>query len=423
MKKATKRILWGLLALVIIGLIVVAVWALRAPKAPLRTAQAKTRRVAQEVTVTGQVTPKQEAKLAFELTGAATNILVKSGDTVTAGQVLVRLDPNSVNLELAKASADALSAQNEAYTSWQKAETTYQNTTAENAATLTRYRQAVRDAKASLDQAKEVWLQYQRENGDDALLTKTAYGTYLTAQTAYNTAQQTLAVATKTTDTTSASARGAAAVAHAQYASTIQASATSAGLSSLEATRQLASLKAAKSVLKAPFAGVVTTLDAEIGQLATAGTAVVTVATVDQLEVTAPVPETDALKLKPDLTAKLNIDALPGRPTLDGRLITIAPAAEILEGVPTYKITITLPTTEVALKPGLTADITIETAVRDNVVAVPRRAIITRDSKQLVRVQEGTKVFHEQEVTTGLLGSDGFIEITSGLSAGQTVQI
>ncbi len=412
MKKATKRILWGVLTLVIIGLIVLATWALRAPSEEIRTAFVETRRVAQEVTVTGRVAPKQEAKLAFELTGAVANILVKAGDTVTPGQALLRLDPQSVTLELAKATADTLSAQDEAYKSWQKTETDWKNTKAENDATLARYRQAVRDAKSSLDQAKEVWLQYQRENGDDALLTKTAYGTYLTVQTTYNAAQETLSVTEKSATKATSTARAAADIAKAQY---------TIGLSSLEATRELAAVKAAKSVLKAPFAGVVTTLDAEIGQLVTAGTTVITVATIDQLEIQANVPETDALKLKADLVAKMTLDALLGQPTLEGRLLTIAPAATVLEGVPTYEITISIPTTDTNLKPGLTADITIETAARDNVVAVPRRAVINRDGQLVVRIQETNKTIREQTVTVGLLGSDGFIEIVSGLTAGQTV--
>lgn len=424
MKKATKRILWSVVTLLIIGLIVLAGWALRAPREEIRTAPVETRRVAQEVTVTGRVAPKQEAKLAFEITGAVASILVKEGDTVTAGQALLRLDPQSATLELAKATADTLSTQDEAYKRWQKAATDWKNTKAENDATLNRYRQAVRDAKTSLDQAKEVWLQYQRENGDDAVLTKTAYGTYLTAQTSYNAAQQTLIITAKSAAKTTSTARATADIAKAHHTATTQASATD---------QALAAVKAAKSVLKAPFAGVVTTLDAEVGQLATAGTPVITVATTDQLEITANVPETDALKLKPDLTAKISLDAVPGppparlapfgggRPTLAGRVVTIAPAAAILEGVPTYEITIALLATDVALKPGLTADINIETAARDSVVAIPRRAIITRDGQQLVRVQEADETVREQNVTTGLLGSDGFIEITSGLTAGQTV--
>lgn len=421
MKKATKRILWGVLTLVIIGLIVLAIWALRAPSEEIRTASVETRRVAQEVTVTGRVAPKQEAKLAFELTGAVASILVKEGDTVTLGQALLRLDAQSVNLELAKASADTLSAQDEAYKSWQKAETDWQNTKAENDATLNRYRQAVRDAKTSLDQSKEVWLQYQRDNGDDDVLTKAAYGTYLTAQTTYRAAQQTLILTEKSAAKTTSTARATADIAKAQYTATTQAAAGTAGLSSLEATREIAALKAAKSVLKAPFAGVVTTVDAEIGQLAIAGTAVVTVATIDQLEVTASVPETDALKLQENQIAKMTIDAVPGRPTLEGQVASIAPAAAVLEGVPTYEVTISLPTAETALKPGLTADITIETAARESVVAIPRRAVITRDGQQVVRVQEADETVREQNVTTGLLGSDGFIEITSGLTAGGTV--
>lgn len=91
--------------------------------------------------------------------------------------------------------------------------------------------------------------------------------------------------------------------------------------------------------------------------------------------------------------------------------------------MPTYETTLHLTPPAEHLRPGLTCNITVHADQRENVIAVPRRAIIERDGRQLVRVLG--KDFHitEREVATGLLGSDGAIEITSGLSANESVII
>ena len=68
----------------------------------------------------------------------------------------------------------------------------------------------------------------------------------------------------------------------------------------------------------------------------------------------------------------------------------------------------------------MTANIDVKSANRENVIAVPQRAIIRKNGDQFVRIADG-EGFREVKVETGLRGSDGNIEIISGISEGDEV--
>jgi multidrug efflux pump subunit AcrA (membrane-fusion protein) len=96
------------------------------------------------------------------------------------------------------------------------------------------------------------------------------------------------------------------------------------------------------------------------------------------------------------------------------------PAESLVEGVATYKTTLYFNNSDERIKSGMTADVTIKGDRRDNVFAVPQRAVITRGDSKFVQVLQGENVA-EKQVKTGLRGSDGNIEITDGLSEGDQV--
>jgi len=68
----------------------------------------------------------------------------------------------------------------------------------------------------------------------------------------------------------------------------------------------------------------------------------------------------------------------------------------------------------------MTANINIQSAKKDNVIALPQRALIREDGKKYVRVLRGEAI-ERVEVETGLQGSDGNIEILSGIEEGDKV--
>lgn len=388
-----------------------------------RTVTTALRSVYQDVTFTGQLASAQNVQLSFEVTGQVQSVLVEVGDAVAAGQVLARLDSTLAELELALARANQSSAEYEKYLAWQKSATDYVNTKATNAQTVEKKRQAVRDAKIELDQDRKVHERTALESGDDSAATQTNVATLKLAESTYHAAQQALTETIKSTNESNESAKASADIAYAQYLTTKQAAGDVAGLSSLQASRQLAQAKLNKTNLIAPIGGVITAVHQKVGEVVTASETILELQTTGNLEITAAVPETDAVKIKVGLPATVTLDAFPTADSLSATVARVAPAAVTIEGVPTYETMLLFSATAEHLQPGLTVNVTVHADRRDNVIAVPRRAIIKRDGRQLVRVLGKDSYTAERAVTTGLLGSDGTIEIVSGLTENESVII
>lgn len=380
-----------------------------------RTITAERRSVIQDVTFTGQLESQTNTSLGFEVPGKISAIAVDVGEVVVAGQLLAQLDTTLARLELAQANANQSSAEYEKYLTWQKSQTTYENTKANNARTLATKKQAVRDAKAELDQAREVRQQTVIENGDNSSTSKTAYSVVLLKESTYHAAQQALEESVKSVNKSNASAKDSVDIAEAQYLATKQSAGNIAGLSSLHASRELAQAKLNKTALNSPSDGVITAVNNEPGETVTTGAIIIEIQTTNSLIITANVPESDATKLTVNMSATITLDAYPTNESLSAKISTIAPAAVIIEGIPTYQTTLILNSRPTYLKPGLTTNITVHAAQQDNVIAVPRRAVIDKEGQQIIRIIGDDGHISETEVTTGLLGSDGYLEIVSGI--------
>jgi HlyD family secretion protein len=407
---------------VVLVIVAVVLWRRVAnDEAEVKTQVVERHTVVQEVTFTGRLRSKERAAIAFESSGTLREISVELGDKVVAGQTLAKLDPRASSLEAAKARADQAAAAKKSYIAWQDAQDAAGATVTENSHVLETRRQTVRDAKLEMDQVQEVWQQSVRESGDESSTAKARYATFLTAQSAYRAAQKSLAQSQATVDKTNQAAQAAAEEARSVYIATQQAAAGVAGLSSGQALEALANLRLAKTVAVAPFDGMVTTKSFQAGELATAGQVVVTVESTDTMEVVADVPESDITKLKQDQDAVFTLDAFADGREVRARIVSIAPAAKVLEGVPTYEVLLSLDRQD-DLRPGMTANVTVQTARKENVIAIPRRAIVRTGGVSKVKVVDGDAE-SEKQVKVGVLGTDGFMEIVSGLNEGEVIVV
>lgn len=394
----------------------------RTKQIPLKTVQANRQTVVSEVAFTGNLQSKRKVELAFELTGTVKEVNVKVGDRIKMGDVLMRLDTRGARLSAAQASAALYSGQEQARLSWQTAENSWDKTRQENSAIIAKYQQDVRNSKAQLDQSKITLEQTARESGDESSVTKTKQEAAGTLGASYKTAQQlldqVLASATKNNQAT----RDAADSAYAKYAATVKASGDKDGLSVLEASSALANLQLVKSVALSPFDGVVTSRSINNNELAVAGTPVISVETIDDLEIKADVPESDIAKLTTGMAGVFSLDAYATSDDVFGaEITTIAPSAKTIEGVPTYEVTLVLHQPDARLKPGMTANVTVRATEKKDVVALPRRAVSKVNGKNIVKVLQSNNETKDQEVSLGLQGSNGLVEITGGLSGGETI--
>lgn len=186
-----------------------------------------------------------------------------------------------------------------------------------------------------------------------------------------------------------------------------------------QAQLQAVSAQLSKMTIRAPFAGLVTKQDANRGEIVTAGTPVVSVISGDNLEIEANVSEVSVGKVSVGNMVFITMDAFPGK-TFTGKVVYIEPGETIVDGVVNFKVRIVFSEKYPEIKTGLSTNLEIVTAIKENVVKVAEYAITTRDNKKYALKRDGKREV-EVEVTTGFKGSDGFVEVLSGLAPGDTV--
>ncbi|OGN28746.1 MAG: hypothetical protein A3A33_03115 [Candidatus Yanofskybacteria bacterium RIFCSPLOWO2_01_FULL_49_25] len=169
----------------------------------------------------------------------------------------------------------------------------------------------------------------------------------------------------------------------------------------------------------APISGVITQLDAKVGQLATPGTPLVSIIGNGGFEVDAGVSETDIGKLADADAVSMTLDAFPGE-TFAGSVFYIAPAQTNTQGVITYLVKVSFNQLDPRLKSGLTANVDIQTQHKDDVLILPQYAIVQNDKGAFVKILENNTA-KEMPVTLGIQDQKGNVEIVSGVTEGEQV--
>ncbi len=143
---------------------------------------------------------------------------------------------------------------------------------------------------------------------------------------------------------------------------------------------------------------------------------------VGNLHTEADVSEANVASLQLGQSIDYTFDALGPDKHFQGKVLTINPASTIISGVVNYKVTGNLDNIP-NIKPGMTANMTILVAKKDNVLAIPSTAVINKNNKQYVKVIDDSKkkTYHEVQVQTGLPADGGLIEVVSGLEDRQEI--
>lgn len=188
-----------------------------------------------------------------------------------------------------------------------------------------------------------------------------------------------------------------------------------------QARAGVASAKAnlAGAEITAPINGVVTGIDAKVGQLASPGTPLVSIIGNGGFEVDAGVSETDVGKLAIGNKVTMSLDAFPSE-SFAGSVFYIAPAQTNTQGVISYQIKISFSKADPRLKSGLTANVDIQTKSKNNALILPQYAILQNDSGTFVETFVG-KIATTSPVTLGIQDQKGNVEILSGVTLGEQV--
>jgi HlyD family secretion protein len=364
---------WLIRLAVVLG-IVLAGFALRrtvfAPK-PLEVKVAPVARGQVESTVTnsraGTIKARQRAQISPEVGGRAIEIPHREGETVKAGDLLLRLDDRVLQAQLGVARRELQASEAQRRQTCSGAERSH--------------RELVR----------------QRNLAGEGIISTDALD----------------------------------AVASAAVAADAGCSAAQAGIEQARATIELTQRQASQMVIRAPFGGIVAKVSIELGEFTTPSPPGLPIPPVIDLidpasiYVSAPMDEADSARIQPGQTVRITVDSYPGR-NFPGRVRRLAPyvldreeqnrTIEIeadLVDLPTGTSTDRAP---LRLLPGTSADVEVILEVRDNVLRVPTPALL--EGNRVLLVQGGRLV--ERKLTIGLKNWD-WTEVRSGLAPGDQV--
>jgi HlyD family secretion protein len=434
----------GVIVLMIVIALVIANPPVRAgtlPAGPATVAVARGRIVG-SILGSGAIAAQQSVDLYFQTAGIVTAVAVAEGDVVQAGQVLAEVDTSDLQLSLANAQA-ALNQQQARFDQTRTGAADYDlaasqaNVDAAQANYDAALKKAgvndaqVQVARASLDKAA-VTLQKAKADYDTAVADgKTDLNAVTAArqqaQIDYETAQANYNIQMVSINDTGVRSAAAALSSARAGLLKLQSSPTERdvqiGQAQLEQAKialQQSQLRLHNAQLVAPFAGVVTAVNVTPGSSAgAAAIAAVWLLYRNPLHLNLKLSENDVVKAQPGQNVDLTIDSLAGWKA-QGTVSYIATASETTNGVVTYAVRVTFADPDPRVKVGMTANVTIVTAVKDNVLLVPNSALLPKGAGHIVQVLDANGKPGEVDVETGI--SDGTLtEILRGVSEGTRI--
>jgi HlyD family secretion protein len=242
-------------------------------------------------------------------------------------------------------------------------------------------------------------------------------------------------------------AQGDLDAAHSAYQQAVaQLALDEAGVKQATASLQDARISLGYTDIVSPVDGVVVSRNVDVGQTVAASFQTPTLFLIAQdltkMQVDSNVSESDIGSVHEGQAASFTVDAYPGR-TFHGRVAQVRNAPITVQNVVTYDVVVAVDNEDLALKPGMTATVTITTAERDDALRIPLRALrfdptraeVTTtppsaapahprpEASPAVWVLDPDGRLRRVEIQTGLRDDD-HAEVTGGdLRAGQAVAV
>jgi HlyD family secretion protein len=389
---------------------------------------------------TGSVEARQQASLAFSISGRAGQVRVKMGDRVSAGQVLIEMDPAYYPQQVIAAKIDLVSAQKAldtlttSRTSLAKAELDLANAKKALDDAQTVYDEAVKNhsqgwVEQAQDQVNKTYMdwmvfRFHNDGSRNAMIElQKRYQAYIAALQELEKAKQYSAqgIGVSGGDKASELALGIATakrnLAQAQYDDALaEYNRVRNGVPAEDLRSAQARLDAAQATLNqvnitAPFAGTILSIDLLPGDIVTPGAAVLVIADLSELHVDVPIAEVDYNRLAVGQTAELVLDAIPDT-VYHGQVEEINLNATSLAGSIAYPVKVIISDADRMVLPGMTVAVQIEVSHLEDVLLVPNRAVRTIDGSRVVylSVNGGLKLV---EIKLGA-SNDTMSEIVSG---------
>ncbi len=394
---STKKIIITLSILVVLLLIFVSLKGNKNKGIKVAVEKVSLQNIKEEVSASGIIYPENEVKISSDISGEIIDLLVKEGDLVKKGQLLVKINPDIFITQLDQAKAGLNNAK----------------ATSEN-------------VKAQL-QSSKANAEMQRKNFE---MQSKLYKDKVISQQEYNNAEAQYSMA------------------KAQYeAAEKQALAAMYNTQSVEASVQQSSKNYGRTSVYAPADGVITGLNSKkgervVGTAQMAGTEMMRISDLSRMEVRVDVNENDIVRIKLGDTAGIDVGAYQGK-IFKGIVTQVANSAK--------SNTTTLSTDQVTkfevkilileesynaimqenggrnpFSSGMSASVHIYTKAENQVMAVPVSSVTLKEKKDNVNEKEeivyvvSNNIIVKKVVKTGIQDTKN-IKIISGLKVGDVV--
>jgi len=308
---------------------------------PADLATAEARELRQTMALTGSLRALQQAAVKARVAGQVRDVMVREGETVAAGQVLVNMD-------------------------------------------VAEYQARVDQARGALDAARgQLDIAATTRDNNQALLARG-----FISKNAYTTAASQYEIARANAD----SARGA-----------------------LDAAQK----SLADTVIRSPIAGQVSARTVEPGEKVSPDNRLFDIVDLRQLELAAPVPAAEILRVALGQTVEVSVEGMPG--AVPGTVVRINPATQ--SGSRSIMVYIRVDNPQGLLRAGMFAEAQLTLAAKAEALTLPQSALQGLAGEPYVYAVEDGRLT-QKAVTLGLRGRDAngpAVEITGGLAPGARV--
>ncbi len=359
------------------------------PATPVQVATAKRDSIQHLITAEAILYPVKQASIVPKISAPVQRFLVQRGDHVREGQLLAVLE-----------NRDLVAAAQESKDLYHQAQAAYQTTSAATMPEdLTKAQTDVQSARQALDAATKVYESRQalfREGALAQKLVDDAKVAMVQAQSQFETAQQHL----KSLQT----------VGRAEQLKGAQAQ-----MDAAKAHYQSAEAQLSYTEVRSPITGVVSDRPLNVGEMASTGSAVISVVDISHVVARANVPVHEAAAIQAGRPATISG---PGG-ELTGKVTVVSPAVD--PNTTTVEVWVEAANPGERLKPGITVQISINANEIENAIVVPVAALLSSDEGgDKVMVAGSDSLAHERKVQVGVRAGDE-AQILSGVNPGDQV--
>ncbi len=328
-------------------------------KTSFRTAPVERGDIQSSISATGTLNAVITVQVGTQVSGTIKELFVDYNSRVKKGMLIAQIDPATFDAKVNQAKGDLGSAR-AAVLNQRAAVAKAEADIATARANVVKEDVAVRDAKIKYDARVRLY-----KNGG-------------ISQEELDTAQATQDSSRAQLEAAQASLRASQA---ALEVSRAQLAAAEATVQQKQAALAQAQVDLNNTQIRAPVDGVVVARNVDVGQTVAASLQAPTLFLIAQdltkMQVDTNVDEADVGRVALDQEASFTVDSFPGQ-TFRGRVVQIRQAAQVIQNVVTYDCVVAVGNPDLKLMPGMTANVRILVARRENTLLVPNAVFRVR---------------------------------------------